>query len=60
MECAFRYAVHQELSGKSPDLMEVMNLDDGGKSTPEPVETTVSVDVRQRVLDAGAAVAPTH
>jgi len=47
---------YQELSGTSPDLIEVMNLDDGGKSTREEVEMSVLEEVRQRVLDAGDAL----
>ena len=47
---------YEELSGQSPDLIEVLNLDDGGKSTREQVELDVLTEVRQRVLDAGDAL----
>ena len=44
---------YEELVGESPDLIEVLNLDDKGKSTREEVEAPLLAAVRHRVLEAG-------
>lgn len=51
------YAVgYQELTGKSADLIEVLNLDEKGKTTREPVNDPLLTAVRQRIRDAGEAL----
>jgi DNA helicase-2/ATP-dependent DNA helicase PcrA len=51
------YAVgYQELTGKSADLIEVLNLDDRGKTTREPVDDPLLSAVRDKVRDAGEAL----
>jgi DNA helicase II / ATP-dependent DNA helicase PcrA len=51
------YAVgYQELTGKSADLIEVLNLDDKGKTTREPVDDPLLTEVRTKILDAGEAL----
>ena len=51
------YAVgYQELTGKSADLIEVLNLDEKGKTTREPVDDPLLTSVRGRIRDAGEAV----
>jgi PD-(D/E)XK nuclease superfamily len=51
------YAVgYQELTGKSADLIEVLNLDDRGKTTREPVDDPLLAAVRDKVRDAGEAL----
>ena len=47
---------YQELVGQQPDLIEVLNLDEKGKSTREQVEAPLLAGVRQRVVDAGNAL----
>ncbi len=51
------YAVgYQELTGKAADLIEVLNLDEKGKTTREPVEDPLLAAVRDKVRDAGEAL----
>jgi len=51
------YAVgYQELTGKSADLIEVLNLDEKGKTSREPVDDPLLTSVRGRIRDAGEAV----
>jgi DNA helicase-2/ATP-dependent DNA helicase PcrA len=51
------YAVgYQELTGKSADLIEVLNLDEKGKTTREPVDDPLLISVRQKIRDAGEAL----
>lgn len=51
------YAVgYQELTGHSADLIEVLNLDENGKTTREPVDDPLLTSVRTRIRDAGGAV----
>jgi DNA helicase-2/ATP-dependent DNA helicase PcrA len=51
------YAVgYQELTGKSADLIEVLNLDEKGQTTREPVNDPLLVAVRDRIRDAGEAL----
>jgi len=51
------YAVgYQELTGRSADLIEVLNLDEKGKTTREPVEDPLLAAVRDRIQDAGEAL----
>jgi len=51
------YAVgYQELTGTSADLIEVLNLDDRGKTTREPIDDPLLADVRNKVRDAGEAL----
>jgi DNA helicase-2/ATP-dependent DNA helicase PcrA len=51
------YAVgYQELTGKSADLIEVLNLDQKGKTTREPVDDPLLTAVRDKVRDAGEAL----
>lgn len=51
------YAVgYQELTGKSADLIEVLNLDEKGKTTREPVDAPLLTAVRDKIRDAGEAL----
>ena len=51
------YAVgYQELTGKSADLIEVLNLDEKGKTTREPVDDPLLISVRHKIRDAGEAL----
>ncbi|NCD18963.1 MAG: ATP-dependent helicase [Actinobacteria bacterium] len=47
---------YQELSGEQADLIEVLNLDEAGRSTREQVETPLLDAVRQRIVDAGESL----
>jgi ATP-dependent DNA helicase UvrD/PcrA len=47
---------YQELTGKSADLIEVLNLDEKGKTTREPVDNPLLVAVRDKIRDAGDAL----
>ena len=47
---------YEELSGQRADLIEVLNLDEEGKSTREQVETELIESVRKRVAAAGEAL----
>ncbi len=51
------YAVgYQELTGKSADIVEVLNLDEKGKTTREAVDTPLLTAVRHKIRDAGEAL----
>lgn len=51
------YAVgYQELTGKSADLIEVLNLDEKGKTTREQVNTPLLTGVRDKIRAAGEAL----
>jgi len=51
------YAVgYQELTGKSADLIEVLNLDERGKTTREPVDDPLLTAVRDKIRDAGESL----
>lgn len=51
------YAVgYQELTGTSADLIEVLNLDESGKTTREPVDDPLLLAVREKVRTAGEAL----
>lgn len=51
------YAVgYQELTGKPADLIEVLNLDEKGKTTREPVDDPLLTAVRDKICDAGDAL----
>lgn len=51
------YAVgYQELTGQNADLIEVLNLDEQGKSTREEVEETLLGAVKGRIKEAGEAL----
>ena len=51
------YAVgYEELTGEGADLIEVLNLDEEGKSTREEVENDLLTEVRGRIRDAGEAL----
>lgn len=51
------YAVgYQELTGSSADLIEVLNLDEKGKTTREPVDSPLLAAVRDKIRDAGEAL----
>lgn len=51
------YAVgYRELTGKSADLIEVLNLDEKGKTTREPVDDPLLTSVRDKIRDAGEAL----
>lgn len=51
------YAVgYQELTGKSADLIEVLNLDEKGKITREAVDAPLLTAVREKIKDAGASL----
>lgn len=48
------YAVgYQELMGKSADVIEVLNLDEKGQTTREPVDPPLLAAVREKIRDAG-------
>ena len=47
---------NQELTGKSADLLEVLNLDEKGKTTREPVDAPLLAAVRSKIRDAGAGL----
>ena len=48
------YAVgYEELTGERADLIEVLNLDEEGKTTREEVDDPLLVGVRARIKDAG-------
>ncbi|MHC9290817.1 ATP-dependent helicase [Mycobacterium sp. LTG2003] len=51
------YAVgYEELTGERADLVEVLNLDEQGKTTREVVDDPLLVAVRGRIKDAGDAL----
>lgn len=51
------YAVgYKELTGKSANLIEVLNLDEKGKTTREPVSDPLLVTIRDRIRSAGEAL----
>jgi DNA helicase-2/ATP-dependent DNA helicase PcrA len=51
------YAVgYEELTGEDADLLEVLNLDEEGKSTREEVEVSLLTAVRKRIAGAGDAL----
>ena len=51
------YAVgYQELTGRSADLIEVLNLDEKGKTTREPVDDPLLTAVRDKIRGAGEAL----
>lgn len=51
------YAVgYEELSGQAADLIEVLNLDEEGRSTRENVDAVLLTSTRDRVRDAGRAL----
>jgi DNA helicase-2/ATP-dependent DNA helicase PcrA len=51
------YAVgYQELTGTSADLIEVLNLDEKGKTTRESVDDPLLAAVRDKIRDAGEAL----
>lgn len=51
------YAVgYEELTGQGPDLIEVLNLDEAGKSTREEVEGHLLAEVKGRIRDAGESL----
>lgn len=51
------YAVgYQELTGESADLIEVLNLDDAGKTTREPVNDPLLSAIRGRIAEAGESL----
>lgn len=47
---------YEELVGQRPDLIEVLNLDEKGRSTREQVEAPLLTAVRNRVVEAGNAL----
>ncbi|MGE3344752.1 MAG: ATP-dependent helicase [Vicinamibacterales bacterium] len=51
------YAVgYQELTGRSADLIEVLNLDEKGKTSREPVNEPLLTSVRDKIRAAGEAL----
>lgn len=51
------YAVgYEELSGQNADLIEVLNLDEQGKSTREEVEQSLLGEVKARIKEAGESL----
>jgi DNA helicase II / ATP-dependent DNA helicase PcrA len=51
------YAVgYQELTGSSADVIEVLNLDEKGQTTREPVEEALLSGVRDQIREAGEAL----
>lgn len=47
---------YRELTGSSADLIEVLNLDEKGKTTREPVDDPLLVAVRDKIRNAGEAL----
>src|SRR5262249_46634693 len=47
---------YEELSGQSADLVEVLNLDKGAKSTREVVDAALLSGIRTRIESAGNAL----
>jgi DNA helicase-2/ATP-dependent DNA helicase PcrA len=47
---------YEELSGRPADLVEVLNLDKGAKSTREVVDAALLTGIRSRIEDAGNAL----
>jgi DNA helicase-2/ATP-dependent DNA helicase PcrA len=47
---------YKELTGKSADLIEVLNLDEKGKTTREPVDDPLLNSVRDKIRGAGEAL----
>jgi DNA helicase II / ATP-dependent DNA helicase PcrA len=55
------YAVgYQELTGDSADLIEVLNLDEKGKTTRESVNAPLLEAVRDKIRDAGEGLRSNH
>jgi DNA helicase-2/ATP-dependent DNA helicase PcrA len=51
------YAVgYQDLTGTSADLLEVLNLDEKGKTTRESINDSLLVAVREKISRAGEAL----
>ncbi|MDO8144521.1 ATP-dependent DNA helicase [Isoptericola sp. 178] len=51
------YAVgYQELTGENADLVEILNLDEDGKSVREGVEGSLLDDITEKIRDAGEAL----
>lgn len=51
------YAVgYEELTGQNADLIEVLNLDEQGRSTREEVEEPLLAEVKGRILAAGESL----
>lgn len=51
------YAVgYQELTGVSADLIEVLNLDENGRTTREPVNAPLLTSIRSKIREAGEAL----
>ncbi|KRF23793.1 ATP-dependent DNA helicase [Phycicoccus sp. Soil803] len=51
------YAVgYQELTGSSADVIEVLNLDENGKTTREPIDAPLLDAVRTKIHDAGESL----
>ncbi|MFZ0835044.1 MAG: PD-(D/E)XK nuclease family protein [Mycobacterium sp.] len=51
------YAVgYEELTGEDADLIEVLNLDEQGKSTREEIESSLLTEVKTRIKGAGDAL----
>jgi DNA helicase-2/ATP-dependent DNA helicase PcrA len=51
------YAVgYEELTGEDADIIEVLNLDEQGKSTREQIEESLLAEVRTRIRTAGDAL----
>lgn len=49
-----------ELTGKSADLIEVLNLDEKGRTTREPVNEPLLTAIRDKIRDAGEALRTNH
>lgn len=47
---------YEELGGTSADLVEVLHLDKGARSTREVVDPALLADIRRRIEDAGNAL----
>ena len=47
---------YKELTGKSADLIEVLNLDEKGKTTREPVDDPLLTSVRHKIRETGEAL----
>lgn len=49
-------AGYEDLSGERPDLIEVLNLDEEGRSTREEVDDPLLIEVRSKIDSAGQSL----
>lgn len=51
---------YEELSGASADRIQILNLDDQGKSTNDPVDASLMEGIRQKVEDVAKDIRANH